>query len=100
VGITRNLLMRMFGHPQGALGRLGGIIMARANYDCGAWIIELLEVRPNDRVLEVGFSSPNGSPRSKATTTVPPRIGRRTRYGTPPERWYVAKRPQHRIGPA
>ena len=49
--------MRMFGRPQGALGRLGSIIMARANYDCGAWVIELLEVRPNDRVLEVGFGS-------------------------------------------
>ena len=49
--------MRMFGRPQGALGRLGGIIMARANYACGVWVIELLEVRPNDRVLEVGFGS-------------------------------------------
>jgi ubiquinone/menaquinone biosynthesis C-methylase UbiE len=57
VGITQSLLMRLFGRPQGALGRLGGIIMARANYDCGAWAIELLEVRPNDRVLEVGSGS-------------------------------------------
>ena len=55
MGIAQSLLMRMFGRPQGALGRLGGIIMARTNYDCGAWVIELLEVRPNDRVLEVGF---------------------------------------------
>jgi len=47
----------MFGRPQGALGRLGGIIMARINYDFGVWVIELLEVRPNDRVLEVGFGS-------------------------------------------
>jgi protein-L-isoaspartate O-methyltransferase len=49
--------MRMFGRPQGALGRLGGSITARANYDCGAWLIELLEVRSNGRVLEVGFGS-------------------------------------------
>jgi len=55
MGIAQSLLMRMFGRPQGALGRLGGIIMARTNGDCGAWVIELLEVRPNDRVLEVGF---------------------------------------------
>jgi ubiquinone/menaquinone biosynthesis C-methylase UbiE len=47
--------MRMFGHPQGALGRLGGIIMARMNADCGAWVCGLLEIVPNDRVLEVGF---------------------------------------------
>jgi predicted TPR repeat methyltransferase len=31
------------------------MIMARTNYDCGAWVVELLDVRPNDRVLEVGF---------------------------------------------
>jgi ubiquinone/menaquinone biosynthesis C-methylase UbiE len=29
--------------------------MARTNADCGAWVIDLLEVTPNDRVLEVGF---------------------------------------------
>jgi ubiquinone/menaquinone biosynthesis C-methylase UbiE len=34
---------------------LGGIIMARANADCGAWVTELLEIGPRDSVLEVGF---------------------------------------------
>jgi ubiquinone/menaquinone biosynthesis C-methylase UbiE len=29
--------------------------MARMNADCGAWVSDLLEVGPNDRVLEVGF---------------------------------------------
>jgi ubiquinone/menaquinone biosynthesis C-methylase UbiE len=51
----RNLLMHMFGRPQGFLGRLGGMIMARANAGCGAWVTELLEVGPNDAVLEIGF---------------------------------------------
>jgi ubiquinone/menaquinone biosynthesis C-methylase UbiE len=51
----RDILMRTFGRPQGVLGRLGGIIMARMNADCGAWISDLLEVGPNDSVLEVGF---------------------------------------------
>jgi ubiquinone/menaquinone biosynthesis C-methylase UbiE len=51
----RNILMRLFGRPQGVLGRLGGIIMARMNADCGAWVCGLLEVGPNDSVLEVGF---------------------------------------------
>jgi ubiquinone/menaquinone biosynthesis C-methylase UbiE len=55
VSVMRNILMRMFGRPQGALGRLGGVIMARMNADCGAWVCGLLEVGPNDRVLEVGF---------------------------------------------
>ena len=47
--------MRTFGRPRGVLGRLGERIMARANADCGAWVSDLLEVRPNDSVLEVGF---------------------------------------------
>src|SRR5215475_15288635 len=51
----RQLLMRMFGHPNGILGRLGGVIMARVNRDAAAQIIELLNVRPDDKVLEIGF---------------------------------------------
>ena len=51
----RSILMRMFGRPQGVLGRLGGVIMARMNADCGAWVSDLLKVGPNDSVLEVGF---------------------------------------------
>ena len=31
------------------------MIMARTNADCGAWVIELLEILPADSVLEVGF---------------------------------------------
>src|SRR5262249_55254817 len=51
----RQLLMRMFGRPKGFLGRLGGMIMARVNRDAAAQVIELLNVRPDDKVLEVGF---------------------------------------------
>jgi SAM-dependent methyltransferase len=53
--VVQNILMHTFGRPQGVLGRLGGIIMARMNADCGAWVSDLLEVGPNDSVLEVGF---------------------------------------------
>jgi len=53
--IPRNLLMRAFGRPQGLLGRLGGIIMTRANADFGAWVVSRLEIGPRDSVLEVGF---------------------------------------------
>jgi hypothetical protein len=45
--------MRMFGKPRGFLGRCGGIIMAHTNDDCAAWVIELLEVKSNETVLEV-----------------------------------------------
>ena len=47
--------LRMFGRPQGFLGRLGGRIMARMNAECGLGVVDLLEVQPQDRVLEVGF---------------------------------------------
>lgn len=53
--IMRTLLMRAFGRPRGLLGRLGGMIMARMNRDCGVWVADLLEVRPGERVMEVGF---------------------------------------------
>jgi ubiquinone/menaquinone biosynthesis C-methylase UbiE len=55
MSIVRTIFMRAFGRPQGLLGRLGGVIMARMNADCGAWVTDLLEVRPDDAVLEVGF---------------------------------------------
>ena len=53
--IMQNLLRRMFGQPRGFLGRLGGVIMARANDACGGWVTELLNVASNETVLEVGF---------------------------------------------
>jgi ubiquinone/menaquinone biosynthesis C-methylase UbiE len=55
MSITRRMLLRAFGRPQGVLGRLGGMIMARSNRDCAAWVIGLLEIKPNDAVLEIGF---------------------------------------------
>jgi ubiquinone/menaquinone biosynthesis C-methylase UbiE len=55
MSVMRNILMRTFGRPQGVLGRLGGIIMGRTNEGCGAWVTDLLDIRPNDNVLEVGF---------------------------------------------
>ena len=53
--LTRAILLRMFGRPRGVLGRLGGTIMAWMNKDCGLWLAALLEIGPNERVLEVGF---------------------------------------------
>jgi ubiquinone/menaquinone biosynthesis C-methylase UbiE len=55
MSVTRNFLMNMFGRPIGVLGRLGGTIMAYTNENCGAWVVGLLEIGPNDSVLEVGF---------------------------------------------
>jgi tRNA A58 N-methylase Trm61 len=51
----RTLPMRMFVHPKGVLGRLGGMIMARMNRDAAEQVIELLDVQSDDKILEVGF---------------------------------------------
>jgi ubiquinone/menaquinone biosynthesis C-methylase UbiE len=55
MSIREGILMHMFGRPRGVLGRLGGTIMARMNSACGAWVVDLLAIKPSDRVLEVGF---------------------------------------------
>jgi ubiquinone/menaquinone biosynthesis C-methylase UbiE len=55
MSIVHRILLRTFGRPKGILGRLGGVIMARANQQCAAWVIDLLDIQPHDSVLEVGF---------------------------------------------
>ena len=55
LGIVGGLLMQMFGRPKGVLGRLGGIILARTKRDFTQWVIPLLEVQSDSKVLEVGF---------------------------------------------
>jgi ubiquinone/menaquinone biosynthesis C-methylase UbiE len=49
-------LFRQFGGPEGALlGRLAALLMARKNGPSNRWVVDLLEIRPDDRVLDVGF---------------------------------------------
>jgi ubiquinone/menaquinone biosynthesis C-methylase UbiE len=55
MSIVHRILLRTFGRPQGILGRVGGLIMARTNQQCAAWVIDLLDIQAHDRVLEVGF---------------------------------------------
>jgi ubiquinone/menaquinone biosynthesis C-methylase UbiE len=55
MSLGESLLLRAFGRPQGVLGRLGGIIMARMNRNIAVRAIELLHVQAHDRVLEIGF---------------------------------------------
>ncbi|WP_016876101.1 class I SAM-dependent methyltransferase [Chlorogloeopsis fritschii PCC 9212] len=55
LSIVDSLLMQMFGRPKGILGRLGGFILAHTKRDFTEWVIHLLEVQPDDKVLEVGF---------------------------------------------
>jgi ubiquinone/menaquinone biosynthesis C-methylase UbiE len=46
-----------FRKPHGLLGRLAGAIMAArgSNRQRNAWTIELLDLRPDDRFLEIGY---------------------------------------------
>src|SRR5947209_4513550 len=55
--LARELATRMFGRPQGVLGRLGGRLMAGMNADFGGWVAGLLAIGTRERVLEVGFGS-------------------------------------------
>jgi ubiquinone/menaquinone biosynthesis C-methylase UbiE len=46
-----------FGHPRGAAGKVAGWVMAHrpSNRRRNSWVAGLLEVRPTDRILEIGF---------------------------------------------
>jgi ubiquinone/menaquinone biosynthesis C-methylase UbiE len=47
-------LFDQFARPSGWLGRLAGALMAKTEDD-DRWIVDLMDVQPADRVLEVGF---------------------------------------------
>lgn len=55
MSFLEGILMRMFGRPEGVLGRLGGLIMARTNQEMARSVVALLQIRADERVLEVGF---------------------------------------------
>jgi ubiquinone/menaquinone biosynthesis C-methylase UbiE len=46
-----------FGHPTGLGGRAAGLVMANrsSNRKRNSWAVSLLDVQPDDRVLEIGF---------------------------------------------
>ena len=46
-------LFEPFARPSGLRGHLAGLIMARLDAD-DQWVVELLDVQPHDRVLDVG----------------------------------------------
>jgi SAM-dependent methyltransferase len=50
-------LVRQFGKPTGMWGALAGFIMSRrqSNRQRNDWTLDLLDIRPTDRVLELGF---------------------------------------------
>lgn len=53
----KRALVRQFGRPVGFWGGVAGQIMARrpSNVERNLWTVELLDIQPTDRVLEIGF---------------------------------------------
>jgi SAM-dependent methyltransferase len=53
----RRFLRAQFGRPTGFWGNIAGKIMAYtpSNHDRIRWTISLLDIRPDDRLLEIGF---------------------------------------------
>jgi len=52
-----NAVAGQFGRPRGAAGQAAGWVMAHrsSNRQRNRWVVSLLDVRPADRVLEIGF---------------------------------------------
>src|SRR3972149_586937 len=50
-------IVRQFGRPTGLVGRLAGFFMGTgpSNRERNRRTVELLDIRPDDRVLEVGY---------------------------------------------
>lgn len=52
---ARTAISRQLSHPSGVAGRVIAALMNRGNRDLNARAIDLLDVRPGDRVLDLGF---------------------------------------------
>ncbi|GCE20765.1 class I SAM-dependent methyltransferase [Dictyobacter kobayashii] len=50
-----DLLDSAFAHPKGFAGRICAMIMGRATKQRNLWTISLLDLHPDERILEVGF---------------------------------------------
>lgn len=55
--MLKQTVFKQFGKPEGFLGRVAGVIMAHrlSNKERNYWTIDLLDLCPTDRVLEIGF---------------------------------------------
>lgn len=49
------MLDSQFGNPRGLLGQLVGVLMAIENRERNRWALSLLDIRPADHLLEIGF---------------------------------------------
>jgi SAM-dependent methyltransferase len=52
-------MISQFGNPRGVVGRVAGWVLGHrgSNRQRNRWAVSLLDVRPTDRVLEIGFGA-------------------------------------------
>lgn len=50
-----SLVVQQFGSPSGLLGEIVGWVLAAKNKRRSLWVLSLLDLQPQDRVLEIGF---------------------------------------------
>ena len=55
--IKELLLTGQYGHPKGIVGRILGEQMVRQHVPETAWTISLLNIQPEDQILELGFGA-------------------------------------------
>jgi trans-aconitate methyltransferase len=67
----RQQLVRQFRRPEGMLGSLAGMIMSSrpSNVARNQWTVDLLDLQPQDRVLEIGFGPGLGIQRAALHVT-------------------------------
>jgi ubiquinone/menaquinone biosynthesis C-methylase UbiE len=53
IAVNDYIMENMFCAPKGALGRLGGQLMSQDRW-LPSWVLDLLEIKPSDSILEVG----------------------------------------------
>jgi ubiquinone/menaquinone biosynthesis C-methylase UbiE len=51
----RAYIISQFRHPRGPVGAIVGWLMAIKNRPRNAWLVELVDPQPQDRILEIGF---------------------------------------------
>ncbi len=51
----KKYITSQFGFPRGFLGNVVGFIMALENRERNKWAVEIMNIRENERVLEIGF---------------------------------------------
>src|SRR5687768_7102529 len=53
----KNSFLKQFGRPVGTLGLIAGWLMEKSNKERNKWLINKMQFKASDRVLEIGFGT-------------------------------------------